>query len=296
MFSQSQKKLFALFFAVLVIVVVLIMSATKNEKVVEQIPIVVEEKATTIDPVIKVIGSSTEGRTIEAYSYGDGPTHLVFVGGIHGGYEWNSVLLAYKFIDYLHTHPEYLPKNVTIDILPSVNPDAVYKVTGKEGRFTSEEVSVDKKLLASARFNAHDVDLNRNFDCKWQPKSTWQSKQVSAGTSAFSEPEARTIKDFMLKNKPSAVVFWHSQSNGVYASQCDNGILPETLSIMNVYALASHYPAIKTFDAYAVTGAAEDWLASVSIPAITVELKTHEDIDWSENVAGSIALINYFKQ
>ena len=52
-------------------------------------------------PNIKVIGTSVQGRKIESYTYGNGETHIAFVGGIHGGYEWNSVLLAYQFVDYL---------------------------------------------------------------------------------------------------------------------------------------------------------------------------------------------------
>ena len=37
-----------------------------------------------------VIGKSVEGRDIEAYTYGTGFNHLLFVGGIHGGYSWNT--------------------------------------------------------------------------------------------------------------------------------------------------------------------------------------------------------------
>ncbi|MDO8590624.1 MAG: M14 family metallopeptidase, partial [bacterium] len=142
---------------------------------------------------------------------------------------------------------------------------------------------------------ANEVDLNRNFDCKWKPKGTWRGKTVSAGSEPFSEPEARVIRDFVLKNSPEAVVFWHSQSNAVYASQCQTGILPKTLTIMNAYSKASGYPAVKEFDAYVTTGAADDWLASINIPAITVELKTHETVEWERNLAGIKALFEYYK-
>lgn len=254
----------------------------------------------TIPPVqklkSKIIGTSVEGRSIEVHTYGTGATHVTFVGGIHGGYEWNSVLLAYTFMDYLDTHPEFIPKNITVDVIPSANPDGVYKVTEKEGRFTAEDVSTDTKILASGRFNAHEVDLNRNFDCKWKPKSTWQSKTVSAGTSSFSEPEAQAIKNYITNTNPKVVVFWHSKSNAVYASQCEKGILPETLNVMNAYSQVSGYPPVKIFDAYATTGAADDWLASINIPAITVELKTHENIEWEKNIAGLIALIGLYKK
>ncbi len=247
-------------------------------------------------PVYKIIGLSAEKRKIESYSYGNGEKKIVFVGGIHGGYEWNSALLAYQFMDYLDKNSEIIPKNLTVTVIPDANPDGVYAVTGKVGRFDITDVSTSTKILESGRFNSNKVDLNRNFDCKWQPKSAWQSKTVSAGSAAFSEPETLAIKIFILENNPSAVIFWHSKSNAVYASECENGVLPETLNIMNIYSKGSGYPAIKSFGAYAVTGDAEGWLASINIPAITVELKTHDAIEWQQNLAGIKALFEYYSQ
>lgn len=255
-------------------------------------PIVDEKPA---GATYEIIGTSVEGRKIESYTYGTSTKKLVFVGGVHGGYEWNSVLLAYQMKDYLDLNPASIPAGLSVVIIPSLNPDGVFRVTGKEGRFTAANVSTSSLVQESGRFNAHAVDLNRNFDCKWQPKSTWRSKEVSAGSSAFSEPEAAAFRNFISNSKPSAVVFWHSQSNAVYASQCNNGILPGTLAIMNAYSKASFYPAVQTFDAYVTTGAADDWLASINIPAITVELKTHETIEFERNLAGVKALFEYFR-
>lgn len=247
-------------------------------------------------PVQKVIGTSVEGRKIESYTYGNGVKHIVFVGGIHGGYEWNSVLLAYKFMDYLDKNPEVIPAGLTVTVIPSANPDGVAEVVGKDGRFTIADVSTSTKVLASGRFNSHGVDLNRNFDCNWKSKSTWQAKTVSAGTAAFSEPEAMAIRNFVVKNSPDVVIFWHSQSNAVYASECNAGILTDTLGIMNAYSRASLYPAVKSFDAYKITGDAEGWLASINIPAITVELKTHDTVEWDRNLAGIKALFGYYSK
>lgn len=253
------------------------------------------QASVVIDSTHAVIGASVEGRPIEAYTFGSGATHLAFVGGIHGGYEWNSVLLAYQFLDYLTENVGVIPKGLTITVIPVANPDGLYKVIGKEGRFTSADVPQSQDLHIAGRFNAHGVDLNRNFDCNWKPESMWRGKQVSAGPSPFSEPEARALRDFVLKNHPSAVIYWHSQANAVYASACENGILPETLHIMNVYADAAGYPAVESFDAYEVTGDTEGWLASIGIPAITVELQTHETIEWEKNLAGIKALFEYYR-
>lgn len=248
----------------------------------------------TSGPTKSVIGLSVERRPIEAYTYGSGPTHLAFIGGMHGGYEWNSVLLAYQLLDYLDANPGFVPSGLSVTVIPSVNPDGVYKIIGKEGRFAIPDVPAGDS--APGRFNAHGVDLNRNFDCKWKPESMWRGTKVSGGSAAFSEPEAQAIRNFVLKQKPDAAIFWHSQANAVYASECEAGILPETLIIMSAYARAAGYPAVKLFDQYEISGDAEGWLASIGIPAITVELKTHETIEWEQNAAGIRALFNYYRE
>ncbi len=259
-------------------------------------PTTIITETASLGPQYSIIGKSIENRAIEAYTYGQGKTHLLFVGGIHGGYEWNSVLLAYRFMDYLGENLDFIPSNLRVTVIPSANPDGVYLVTSKEGRFVMTDVSTDKAVLEAGRFNAQKIDLNRNFDCKWQPESTWRETIVKAGSKAFSEPETMAIRDFVLKQKPASVVFWHSQANAVYASECEEGILPETLRLVDAYSQASGYQAIKSFNNYEITGDAEGWLASIKIPAITVELKTHEVVEWEKNLAGIKALFKYFSR
>lgn len=123
----------------------------------------------------------------------------------------------------------------------------------------------------------------------------WRGKTVSAGIAPFSEPETQALRDFVLKYKPDAVMFWHSKAGAVYASECKNGILPKTINIMNAYSKGSGYAAVKKFDAYDITGDSEGWLASINIPAITVELETHESIEWERNLAGIEALFAYYE-
>ena len=255
----------------------------------------VEEELTTTYPIHKVIGTSVEGRSIDAYQYGSGATHIALVGGIHGGYEWNSTVLAYRVMDYFESDPTLVPKNLKVTIIPSANPDGMYKVIGKEGRFESAEVPSGVPT-EPGRFNAREVDLNRNFDCKWQPKSMWRNREVSAGTRAFSEPEAEALRKFFVNNDIASAIFWHSQAGAVYASDCEEGILPETLDIMNAYAKASGYRAIPSFDAYETTGDVEGWLAKIGVPALSVELTTHEVIEFDKNLAGIKALFEYYKE
>jgi hypothetical protein len=243
-----------------------------------------------------VIGTSVEGRDIVAYNYGygTGDTKLLFVGGIHGGYEWNTAMLAYDMMDYLDANLGVIPKNVQVTIIPVLNPDGLNKTVGTTGRFVKSDVPSDIADTVSGRFNANDVDLNRNFDCDWQTAGTWQDKTVSGGSGAFSELESKAIRDYVNANNPSVVVVWYSAAGGVFASNCHNGILPETTTITNIYADASGYPAYKDFDFYKITGDMVNWLAKKNIPAISVLLSNHTDVEFDKNKAGVEALLKYY--
>lgn len=241
-----------------------------------------------------VIGKSVEGREITAYHYGDGDTEILFVGGIHGGYSWNTALVAYETMDYLEANPDAIPGNVKVTVIPVLNPDGLNKVVGTAGRFAKTDVSSSQDVKISGRFNANNVDLNRNFDCDWQSIGTWQDTTVSGGSKAFSEPESLALRNYVKTRNPDAVVVWYSAVGGVFASSCRDGILPKTNTITNIYAEASGYQAYESFDFYEITGDMVNWLAKNNIPAISVLLSTHEDVEWDKNRAGIEALLLHY--
>lgn len=266
-------------------------------------PVVEEENIATttteLPPVViknpKEIGRSIQNHKIESYTFGNGEETVIFVGGIHGGYEWNSTLLAYSFIDAVESGEITIPANLHIEVIPTLNPDGLYDVIGKEGRFAITDINDSKQSSGYGRLNAASVDLNRNFACKWQPTSTWRGNTVSAGTAPFSEPESLALKNLVETTNPKAVIFWHSQAGAVYASECEKGVLPSTITLMNTYATAGGYKAVPVFDAYPITGDAEGWLASLNIPAITVELTTHDTVEWPQNKKAVEAVLELYK-
>ncbi len=249
--------------------------------------------ATTSDKSMDIIGKSVEGRKIKSFTFGTGSTSVLFVGGMHGGYEWNSVLLAYEIMDEIEKKNIKIPDNVTVHVIPNLNPDGLFVATGLIGKFKANDIKDNKMHISGAgRFNANNVDLNRNFDCNWKKQSSWKNNLVSAGTKPFSEPEARALRNYVEKIKPKAVIFWHSKANKVYASECNNGVLPGTIKLMNTYADNANYGKVKKFTAYPITGDAEGWLASINIPAITVELGSRTDTELNKNVKGVQAVID----
>lgn len=253
------------------------------------------EKA-PVDTTKTVIGTSVGGNPITAYHFGTGDKELLFVGGIHGGYEWNTVLVAYELMDYLKANQNNVPKNVKVTVIPVLNPDGLKKVVGSTERFLPADVSKSDSVVVSGRFNGNTVDLNRNFDCDWKTTGVWQTKKVSGGTAAFSEPESKAIKNYIDANKPTAAVVWYSAGGGVFASNCHNGVSKETNTLTKTFATASGYPAHQSFDFYETTGDMVNWLAKNNIPAISVLLTNHTDTEWKKNQAGFDALLKYYSK
>jgi murein tripeptide amidase MpaA len=97
-----------------------------------------------------VIGTSVAGRPLEVYHFGTGSRQLLIVAGIHGGYEWNTIALADRFIALLRDEPDRIPPEVSLFILRALNPDGEARSHGSEGRA-----------------NENGVDLNRNWPTDW---------------------------------------------------------------------------------------------------------------------------------
>ncbi len=242
------------------------------------------------------LGTSAGGSAITAYHFGTGEKEVTFIGGIHGGYSWNTALLAYEVIDWLRENPDAVPKELTVTVIPVLNPDGLKAITGTTGRFTKEDVKGTEADRIAGRFNSNEVDLNRNFDCKWQAAGTWQNRSVSGGSSAFSEPEAVAIREYTMRYEPEAVVVWYSAAGGVYASNCEKGVLAETEVMTNLFAKAASYTAHEEFDYYEITGDMVNWFARQNIPAISVLLSTHEATEFTKNKAGIIALLSHLSK
>ncbi len=177
-----------------------------------------------------------------------------------------------------------------------MNPDGLFAVVGTTGRFSPSVVPEKEADTIKGRFNENNVDLNRNFDCEWQESGMWQNRKVSGGSEAFSEPEARAIKNYVEEHEIAGAVVWYSAGGGVYASNCKNGVLAATKELTNLYAKAAGYAPKAEFNFYEITGDMVNWFAKENIPAISVLLTTHGETEWSKNKAGVEAMLNYYAE
>lgn len=237
------------------------------------------------------VGSSTFGHPIYDYVFGGGPLHVVFIGGIHGGYEWNTVALAYEAIDYFEANPDAVPEGITLHILPAMNPDGVFRVSSVlEGLTAAYVPDQTTEGTLEGRFNGREVDLNRNWGCNWSAEALWRNEPVSAGTEAFSEVENIIVRNYLLELDAAAAIFWHSASGIVAPGRCNDVEHAGSEELARVYAQAAGY-AQQPFLAYDVTGDASDWLSSQGIPSVAVELTDHINTEWEKNLAGILAVL-----
>lgn len=214
-----------------------------------------------------VIGQSVEGRDILGWRFGAGDKTLLLVGGIHGGFEANTVTLMNEMIAYFEADATTVLPGVTLYIVPVANPDGL-----AVGR------------TADGRFNAHEVDLNRNWGCEWSADAVWQNNPVFAGERAFSEPETEAIGRLIRDTPVSAAIFYHSAANGIFAGDCeDRGISAPFAAMLGE---ATGYPYGQPFTAYRVTGTAASWVDGLGIPAVDLELTGTRETEFERNLNG----------
>ena len=218
-----------------------------------------------------------QGRPIDAHRIGDGPLKVVLVGDIHGEFEANTHELALQLLAHFQAHPGEVPARVSLWIIPTMNPDG---------------------LATGHRWNANDVDLNRNADTDldgcagndWSPDTVgFEGEYPGAGGAyPFSEPEAVAVRDFL--DDAWIAVFYHSAAGAIFVDSCQRHV--PTARLAEVLAGATGYdlPA-EGWTGYRVTGDLGDYLAGEGVAAVTVELTDHEDPEFERNLAGVRALL-----
>ncbi len=222
-------------------------------------------------PEYLVFGQSARRRELAAWRFGTGRT-IMLVGGIHGGWEANTVDLMNALVAHFQASPGDVLAGISLVIIPSLNPDGL-----SQGR------------VLEGRFNANAVDLNRNWGCGWEPVAYFRSQEVSPGAAPFSEPETQTLSTWITQLNPSVVLFYHSAADGIFAGGCagDDG---GSERMAAVYGEASGYSYGADFTAYPVTGTAPAWVSSLGIPSADVELATWRSAEFDRNLRAVMAL------
>lgn len=193
----------------------------------------------------------------------------MIVADIHGGDEWNTLTLANQLIKYLNQYPDIVPDNVTLYILPSLNPDGEARAHDKYGRL-----------------NDNGVDLNRNFPINWQADwnraGCWNYLPSSSGTGPGSEAETQALMNFIDSHKIEALISYHSAALGIFPGgnpwDENSTRLAESIAQVSSY----RYPPLDTGCIY--SGTLPDYAVSKGIAAVDIELTNHIETDFEMNL------------
>lgn len=135
-----------------------------------------------------IIGSSLEGRAIEATTFGFGPLRVYIVGNIHG--DEVEGLGTMDVLPWILRHGP-VGALATTRIVRDVNPDGT---------------------AARTRGNAAGRDLNRNW-----PATNFMPR-ASTGPVPLSEPETESLHEDLVAVDPHLVIVFHSSPRGPFVN------------------------------------------------------------------------------
>ena len=179
------------------------------------------------------IGESLEDRPILALRLGtaDGPSWRIL--GAHHGDELSSAELALATAQALLADDPRMPAGLLdraeVWVVPHVNPDGVAQ---------------------GSRYNARDVDLNRNYGFEWS------GSEPRSGGGPFSEPEPRAVRSLSLLEPFHAGLSLHSGAENI--GYVWNYTEDDTVEEARLVRLGATYEAACAVEGfYSVNGA--DW-------------------------------------
>ena len=139
----------------------------------------------------ETIGRSEQGRPIRALRVGSprARVKIMVVGVIHGNEQAGRAVVA----RLKSAHP---PRGTALWLVEDANPDGT---------------------AAGSRWNARNVDLNRNFPYRWQA----QDGVYESGAGPASEAETRVMQAFVERERPRVTLWYHQALRMVVKSTGD---------------------------------------------------------------------------
>lgn len=192
--------------------------------------------------VVGNIGKSVLEKSIPYIKIGNGYKEVMYSASIHAN-EWITAVLLMKFIEnfcrafvqnsniYEHNARDVFSQ-VSIYIVPMVNPDGVDLVTGAINK-NSQEYRNFKKISNNFpeisfpdgwKANANGVDLNLQFPAGWEEARrikfaqgfTSPAPRDFVGYGPLTEPESLALYNFTLEHNFNLILAYHTQGKEIY--------------------------------------------------------------------------------
>lgn len=256
------------------------------------------QSLSTVYPFLEIgeIGRSVLNRPIYYIRIGSGTREVFYNASFHAN-EWITTPVLMKFIEdyskavvdnssifgYDATNLFY---NVSLYIVPMVNPDGVDLVTGRlsnvENSYQNAQAIAndfpDIPFPSGWKANLNGVDLNLQYPAGWENAREIKYAQGFnkpaprdfVGYGPLTEPEALAVYNFTLAHNFRLVIAYHTQGQEIYW-KFQNFNPPRSEYIGNQFAIASGYlladtPYNSSFAGY------KDWfIQTYNRPGYTIE-------------------------
>lgn len=198
-------------------------------------------------------GRSVEARPIFLYERGTGDSSVLVLGSMHGDEEAGGGVVV-RLAEAMATERHDSPRQRLV-FVPVLNPDGVHRGT---------------------RWNAHGVDINRNF-----PTANWENGERKGiarhGTEPASEPETKLVMALIERYRPRLIITLHAALHVVNYDGPGKEIA-ERIGALNGYPVSGSigYPTPGSLGTYAGV--------ERQIPIITLELpRVGAEEGWEQN-------------
>lgn len=251
-------------------------------------------------PYFKInnIGKSTLGENIVFIKLGKGNKKL-FINASHHANEWMTSLITMMFIEkYLYLYKynqnykgyniEELWNNVSIYIVPMVNPDGVNLCLKNKkiinNNFYKEIWGKYINNLEEWKANIRGVDLNLNYPAGWKQATinkmkkgiTGPGPRDYAGPNALSEIETKNMVNFTELINFDMIISLHSQGQEIYWSYL-NYKIHKAYEIGKKFEKVSGYLLTKP-NYYSSFAGYKDWfIEKYKKPGYTIEIGKGEE-------------------
>lgn len=253
----------------------------------------------TIYPFLEIslIGTSVLGKNIPAVKFGNGPKEVFYCASTHAN-EWITTPLLMKFLENLSKSyvngiqiygkdPRELFSEVSLYLVPMVNPDGVDLVTGliapgSRAYAKAQEIANDFPDIpfpSGWKANIEGIDPNLQFPAGWE-----QAKEIKyaqgfdrpaprdfVGYGPLTAPESVALYNFTLRHNFQLMITYHTQGRVIYYKYQDI-TPPNSTQIANLFAQVSGYsveevPTNSSFAGY------KDWFVYYyNRPGFTIEV------------------------
>lgn len=189
---------------------------------------------------LDTIGRTEYGRPLRRARLGTGP-RTVYYNAAHHANEWITSTLVLALLETLAKAAAFgetlagvdaaaLLKEVTLYLVPMVNPDGVDLLTGGA---TEQETAAAQAIAESYpeipfpegwKANLRGVDLNLNYPAEWDQAReikfgqgfTGPAPRDFVGPEPLSERESRAMFDTTEQLDPALTIAWHTQGQEIY--------------------------------------------------------------------------------